>query len=85
MSYGVRINIFFKDGVFDPAASTTKDALNRLEIGNFSDLRIGKLIELQVAASSPEEATSAATNACKKLLANEVMEKFSIESVTELQ
>ena len=49
------------------------------------EVRIGKHIELSIEADTVEEAENVARQACEKLLANPVMEDYSIEfdSVTE--
>ena len=47
-----------------------------------SNVRIGKHIEIDVTAPDVETATEEVEDACKKLLANPVMEDYSI-TITE--
>ena len=43
------------------------------------DVRIGRAIELEVAAASPDEAESRAREMCDRLLANPVTEDYELE------
>mgnify|MGYP001206195063 FL=1 len=78
MNYQVSIEVFLKDGVFDPAADTTLNSLNRLEMRNIAKLRMGKMLNLTIDAASKDEAISTAEKACETLLVNPVMEKYQI-------
>lgn len=64
--------------LLDPQGKAVLGGLQNLEIRSVSDVRIGKLIELQVEAESREQALGIATESAKKLLANPVMEMFEI-------
>ena len=52
-----------------------------LGLQNVNDVRIGKHINLQIEASSKEEAASIAEDAAKKLLSNPVMEEYSVQII----
>ena len=54
-------------------------ALSSLGFSAVSGVRVGKAIELAVAAGSPDEARAAATAMCDRLLANPVTEDYVIE------
>ena len=64
--------------LLDPQGKAVLGGLQNLEIRSVSDVRIGKLIELQVEAESREQALAISTESAKKLLANPVMEMFEI-------
>ena len=64
-----------KQGIFDPAGATAKNALENLGYQGIEDLKIGKFIQLQVADDIDE---SVVRQMCEKLLANPVIEDFSI-------
>ncbi len=66
--------------LLDPQGKAVQSGLKNLAI-NVKDVRIGKHITLQVDAGSEQEAKSMADEACKKLLANPVMEFYEIEMV----
>jgi phosphoribosylformylglycinamidine synthase len=66
--------------LLDPQGKAVQSSLKNLGI-NVQDVRIGKHITLQMEASSEEEAKQLADDACKKLLANPVMEFYEIEMV----
>ena len=72
----VRIHVSLKPGVLDPQGRAVHHALEGLGFAGVEDVRVGRLIELEVA-----EATSDATleDMCRKLLANQVIENYRIE------
>ena len=76
----VRVFVRLKPGVLDPQGRAVHHALEGLGFAGVSDVRIGRLIELDV-ADGTDEATIRAM--CEKLLANTVIENFSIETGTE--
>lgn len=69
--------------LLDPQGKAVMGGMNRLNLSNVHDARIGKRIELTIEAESEEAAHAAAEKACKNLLVNAVMEYFEI-NVTPL-
>ena len=65
--------------MLDPRGKATKHALTRLGFDGVKEVRQGKVLELNLAESDPERARAALENMCKKLLANTVIEDYSIE------
>jgi phosphoribosylformylglycinamidine synthase subunit PurS len=65
--------------LLDPQGKAVSDGLRNLGLQNVNDVRIGKHINLQIEAATKEEAVTIAQDAAKKLLANPVMEEFSIQ------
>ena len=65
--------------MLDPRGKATKHALIRLGFDGVKEVRLGKVLELNLAESNPERARAALENMCKKLLANTVIEDYSIE------
>lgn len=80
-TYNVQIKVMPLKDLLDPQGKAVHGGLQNLGIGNISDVRIGKHITLAVTADSEENAKSLAEEACKKLLANPVMEFYEIEMV----
>ncbi|MGV6820397.1 MAG: phosphoribosylformylglycinamidine synthase subunit PurS [Parvularcula sp.] len=74
-----RVHISLKNGVLDPQGKAVENALHGLGFEGASNVRQGKLIELDVDAPSTDEARQIAEEMCQKLLANPVMETYSIE------
>ena len=72
----VSIYVTLKNGVLDPQGKAIHHALDGLGFSGVNDVRVGKLIELDV-----DEAVGEAEieEMCRKLLANMVIENFRIE------
>src|SRR5687767_9731213 len=75
-----RIFITLKPGVLDPQGKAIHHALEGLGFGGVSDVRAGKLIELELADGTPDQEIEAM---CRKLLANTVIENFRIERLEQ--
>ena len=73
----IRILVRLKPGVLDPQGRAVHHALEGMGFGGVEDVRIGRLIEMDVAEGT-DEATLKAM--CEKLLANTVIEDFTIET-----
>lgn len=72
----VRVVVTLKPGVLDPQGKAVHNALAGLGFASVNDVRIGKLIELDVA---PDTADAAIEDMARALLANTVIENFRIE------
>ncbi|MCZ8135383.1 MAG: phosphoribosylformylglycinamidine synthase subunit PurS [Porphyrobacter sp.] len=73
----VRVLVRLKPGVLDPQGRAVHHALEGLGFDGVADVRIGRLIELDVADGTDH---AALTEMCEKLLANTVIENFTIET-----
>lgn len=71
-----RVTIMLKNGVLDPQGKAVHHALGSLGFGGVDDVRVGKIIELDLADGTSEADVE---DMCNKLLANTVIENFSIE------
>jgi phosphoribosylformylglycinamidine synthase PurS subunit len=76
MKYTAHINVMPLKELLDPQGKAVNNSLHNLGLNNLHDVRIGKHITVQVDAQSRDEAEKLTTEACKKLLANQVMEAF---------
>lgn len=81
MTYNVQIKVMPLKDLLDPQGKAVMGGLKNLGIISVEDVRIGKHITLQIEAKSEDEAQTMADDACKKLLANPVMEFYEIEMV----
>ena len=74
----VRIHVSLKPGVLDPQGRAVHHALEGLGFGGIEDVRVGRLIELDVADGTTDASLDAM---CRQLLANQVIENFRIEKL----
>ena len=72
----VRVIVTLKNGVLDPQGRAIHHALEGLGFTGVQDVRAGRVIELDVADSTSDEALD---QMCRKLLANMVIENYRIE------
>ena len=80
----VKINISLKRGVLDPQGRAVESALTGLGFNDASDVRIGKQITLDIDAEDSARAEQRAARMCESLLANTVIEDYSIEVIDAL-
>ncbi|MGN6295463.1 MAG: phosphoribosylformylglycinamidine synthase subunit PurS [Ginsengibacter sp.] len=78
MNFLAEIKIMPLKELLDPQGKAVLGGLANLGIKNVEDVRIGKHIQLYVNADSAEEAKAIAEEASRKLLANQVMEEFTV-------
>lgn len=78
-TYRIHVRVIPRAGLLDPQGQAVEHALSSLGFSAVSGVRVGKAIELAVAAGSPDEARAAATAMCDRLLANPVTEDYVIE------
>jgi phosphoribosylformylglycinamidine synthase len=71
-----RVTITLKNGVLDPQGRAIQSALGGLGFAGVSDVRAGKVIELELADGTTPETID---EMCRKLLANTVMENYRVE------
>jgi phosphoribosylformylglycinamidine synthase len=81
MKYIAHINVMPLKELLDPQGKAVNNSLHNLGLAQVDGVRIGKHITLNIEAGSKEEAQSIADNACKKLLANPVMEQYDISII----
>jgi phosphoribosylformylglycinamidine synthase len=71
-----RVVVTLKPGVLDPQGKAVHHALIGLGFGGVNDVRVGKIVELDLAEGTD---TAQIEDMCRKLLANTVIENFRIE------
>ena len=74
----VRILVRLKPGVLDPQGRAVHHSLDSLGFEGVEDVRIGRMIEMDVADGTSDEAL---TKMCEQLLANMVIEDYAIEKL----
>ncbi|NQW00931.1 MAG: phosphoribosylformylglycinamidine synthase subunit PurS [Rhodospirillales bacterium] len=74
-----RIHVTLKNGVLDPQGKAVEHALGSLGFDGVEDVRQGKYIEINLSETDPAKAETQARDMCEKLLANTVIENYSVE------
>lgn len=74
----VRVHVNLKPGVLDPQGRAVHHALEGLGFSGVQNVRVGRLIELDVAEDTSDAALD---EMCRKLLANMVIENYRIEKL----
>ncbi len=74
-----RVHITLKDGVLDPQGKAIAQALGRLGFAGIGDVRQGKYIEIELAETDPGRARETLDAMCARLLANTVVETYTID------
>jgi phosphoribosylformylglycinamidine synthase PurS subunit len=83
MKFKAEINVMPLKEILDPQGKAVKLGLNNLGINDVADVRIGRHITMELDAANQAEAEKNVETACKKLLANLIMEGFTY-SVTSI-
>ena len=78
----VRIFVSLKPGVLDPQGRAVHHALDGLGFQGVEDVRVGRMIELEVADGTSD---GSLREMCDKLLANTVIENYRIERLPETE
>jgi phosphoribosylformylglycinamidine synthase len=74
-----RVQVRLKPGVLDPQGEAVQRALGALGFAGVGEVRVGKLIELDLADADAAAARARVEAMCRALLANEVIEDFVVE------
>jgi phosphoribosylformylglycinamidine synthase PurS subunit len=73
-----RVQVMLKNGVLDPQGKAIEHSLAALGFKGVEEVRLGKVIELEVAETDTTKARVQLTDMCEKLLANTVIERYEI-------
>ena len=74
-----KVHVTLKNGVLDPQGKAVRNALAGLGFAGVGEVRQGKLIEIELAETDRAKARREVEAMCRKLLANTVIEDFTIE------
>ncbi len=78
MKFKAEINVMPLKALLDPQGKAVTGSMKNIGLPEIQNVRIGKHISLEIEASSKEVAQKKTEEACKKLLANPIMEFFEI-------
>ena len=76
MTFRIHVRVMPRTGLLDPQGQAVEHALSALGFAEAGAVRVGRAIELDVDASSRDEAEARARLMCDKLLANPVTEDY---------
>ena len=80
----VRVLVRLKPGILDVQGAAVQRALAGLGFTDLTDLRVGKVIEVELDAATHERARERVGEMCRQLLANPILEDYSIELADDL-
>ncbi|MBO6561308.1 MAG: phosphoribosylformylglycinamidine synthase subunit PurS [Nisaea sp.] len=73
------VHVTLKNGVLDPQGKAIEHALGALGFAGVDQVRQGKFLELKLDETDKEKARAQVTAMCEKLLANTVIENYTVE------
>jgi len=83
MNFRAEIDVMPLKELLDPQGKAVEHGLQKMSFKDVEDVRVGKHITIKLSADSKEAATAKVEEACKKLLANPIMEGYKFEVVAE--
>ncbi len=73
-----RVTVTLKNGVLDPQGKAIEHALDALGFGGVGSVRQGKVFDIQIDSADRAKAEADLNAMCDKLLANTVIENYSV-------
>ncbi|MDX1905270.1 MAG: phosphoribosylformylglycinamidine synthase subunit PurS [Thermonemataceae bacterium] len=79
MKFKAEINVMPLKEILDPQGKAVMLGLGHLGVSGVKDVRVGKHLSIDLEAENEEKAKEKVELACKKLLANPIMESFTYQ------
>ncbi len=79
MKYRAEIDVMPLKALLDPQGKAVTGSMKNLGLPEIENVRIGKHITLEIEAATKDAANAKVDEACKKLLANQIMEFYEFE------
>ena len=79
MKFKAEIDVMPLDALLDPQGKAVTNSMKNIGLAEIDGVRIGKHIRLFVEAANMAEAEQKVDTACKKMLANQIMESYRFE------
>ena len=73
------VTVYPRREILDPQGKAIRDALSRVGFPDVEDVRAGKSFEIKLTTDDPDRAGRELREMCEKLLANTVVEDYSVE------
>ncbi len=83
-TYRFAVAVMPKEGILDPQGRAVEGSLEHLGLGGVRDVRVGRRVELSVEAVDGSEARGVVARLADELLANPLIESWSLESLDEV-
>lgn len=77
MKFKAEIDVMPLDALLDPQGKAVTNSMKNIGLPEIEGVRIGRHVRLFVEAETKDAATQKVDEACKKLLANQIMESYS--------
>lgn len=77
MKFRAEIDVMPLDALLDPQGKAVTGSMKNIGLDSIENVRIGRHIRMNVEASSEDDANNIVDEACKKLLANQIMESYT--------
>lgn len=84
MKFLAEINVMPHKALLDPQGKAVGNSMPNLGLHTVSSVRIGKHITMELEADNADQAKEQVDTACKKLLANLIMESYDF-SISEVK
>ncbi len=81
MKFQAEIDVMPKKEILDPQGKAVSGSMKNLELFEITNVRIGKHISLEIEAETETAAHDKVEQACKKLLANLIMESYNFKLI----
>ena len=81
--YLAKVYVTLKPTVNDPQGITVLGGLKNMGYESVSEVRVGKFLEIKIDEAERNRAQSIANEMCEKLLANPVIEQYSVELIEQ--
>ncbi|MEX2224730.1 MAG: phosphoribosylformylglycinamidine synthase subunit PurS [Candidatus Rokuibacteriota bacterium] len=78
-----RVLVRLKPSILDAQGVTVKRALAGLGFSEVQDVRVGKVVDVELDGLGPDEARRRVDEMCARLLCNPVIETFTVELLTD--
>ncbi len=79
MKFKAEIDIMPLKALLDPQGKAVTSSLKNLDLAEIGNVRIGKHITLEIDATDKATAEAKVEQACKKILANHLMESYTYQ------
>lgn len=76
-----RVTVTLKNGVLDPQGKAIEGALATMGFAGVGSVRQGKVFDIELDGSDPEKAQADLKAMCERLLANTIIENYSVSIV----
>ncbi len=81
MKFTAHINVMPQKALLDPQGRAVTSGIKNMQLSGIENVRIGKHITMEIEADTKDAAAVQVETACKKLLANPIMETFEFTLV----